>query len=68
MRGTQLEPELANWAELSKHVLFGVCSGMLESQYLLVLSKTPIDTAEFAAIAHEMETTCAKSDVKAVNP
>jgi hypothetical protein len=63
-----LEPELANGAELSKHVLFGVCSGMLESQYLLVLSKTPIDVGEFAAITHEMETTCAKSDVKPISP
>jgi hypothetical protein len=58
-----LELELDNWEEMFKYVLFGVCSGMMESEYLLVFSKTYIDQAEFAQLAHEMEIACAKSDV-----
>jgi hypothetical protein len=58
-----LELELDNLEELFKYVLFGVCSGMMESEYLLVFSKTYIEQAQFSQLAHEMEVACAKSNV-----
>jgi len=38
IQGADLEKELGNWVHHFKYMLFGVCSGLMESFYLLVLS------------------------------
>ena len=63
IKGSLLEREFANCEAHFKHVLFGVCAGVMESYYLLVLSQKHVNEAEYAELAHEMETACAKSNV-----
>ena len=63
IKGHLLEEDFETCEAHFKYVLFGICTGMMESRYLIVLSKKPINEADYAPIVQEMEVACAKSDV-----
>ena len=59
-----MEIELRQLEKRFKFLLFGVCSGLMESFYLMVVSKSPIDKAAFAGVFAQMEKDCSASDVQ----
>jgi hypothetical protein len=63
IKGGQLESVFEDLENRFNHLLFGVCSGMMESYYLVVVSKYSIHKTDFGDVLGEMERECSNSDV-----
>jgi hypothetical protein len=63
IKGGQLESAFEDLENRFNHLLFGVCSGMMESYYLVVVSKHSINKTDFGDVLREMERECSNSDV-----
>jgi hypothetical protein len=63
IKGGLLESILEDLENRFSDIMFGVCSGLMESFYLIVVSKHSINKSNFGDVLREMEKDVAKSDV-----
>lgn len=63
IKGGKLESILEDLEDRFHDILFGVCSGVMESFYLVVVSKHSINKSDFGDVLRGMERDCAQSDV-----
>ena len=65
IHGADLEKELKNWVSHFNHMLFGICSGLMESFYLLVLSnKKEIEQSELIGLTQVLANARKESNVR----
>jgi len=66
--GAHLEEELRVWEREFKYVLFGMCTGMMESFYILALSNSNvIEESDIRTQVQLVEKACAESDVSSTH-